>query len=158
MLDRIRKLIEDNPNRDSFFKIVGKWFPYGSGDFLLIESAYDTGKNAFRKEIREGTGERYFEHLRSVALILMEHMRISDAEVISAALLHDIIEDIEEWNQQRVALKFTVRISELVWWVTKPAVADFDGDIEARNRAYHQNLRRAPRESHRRRETPGGPL
>lgn len=127
MLDRIRQLIEDYKDRESYFALVGRYFPYGSRDFLLIEDAYDTAKSAFRSEVRDGGG-RYFEHLRATSL-------------------HDIIEDIDGWTQARVALKFTPRISELVWWVTKPEVSLFAGDKEARNRAYHENLRRAPREA-----------
>lgn len=144
MLDRIRTLLHTNTTRETFFLLVKRHFPYGSRDYLLVEDAYDTAKDAFRHEQREG-GDRYFEHLRAVALIVMEHMRVRDAKVIAAALLHDIVEDIEGWTQARIALKFTPEISELVWWVTKPAVAVYDGDKEARNRAYHENLRRAPR-------------
>jgi len=144
MLDRIRTLLTTNTDRTTFFALVRRHFPYGSRDYLLIEDAYDTAKDAFRALQREG-GDRYFEHLRAVALIVMEHMRVRDADVIAAALLHDLVEDIEGWTQERVALKFSPTISELVWWVTKPSVVDYGGDKEARNRIYHENLRRAPR-------------
>lgn len=146
MLERIRKLIDSYKDRETYFALVGRYFPYGSRDYLLIEDAYDTAKAAFKNEKRDG-GERYFEHLRGTSLIVMEYMRVRDAEVIAATLLHDLTEDIEGWAQERVALKFTPRISELVWWVTKPDVNIFNGDKEARNRAYHENLRRAPREA-----------
>jgi (p)ppGpp synthase/HD superfamily hydrolase len=109
-----------------------------------IENAYNTAKDAFR-EIERENGERYFEHLRCVALILMVYLRVRDANVIAAALLHDIIEDIKNWSQERIATHFNQIVGELVWWVSKPSITSFDGDKEARNRAYHQNLTRAPR-------------
>lgn len=144
MLDRIRKLLKSHTDRAAFFSLVAKHFPVGGRDYLLIENAYNTAKNAFRNETREG-GDRYFEHLRAVALIVMEHLRVRDANLIAAALLHDIVEDIDGWTQEKVALVFSPEISELVWWVTKPSALDYNDDKESRNRAYHENLRRAPR-------------
>ena len=146
MLDRVRMLITERTSRIKFFQLVDQRFPRGSAEYQLIERAYSTSKDAFRSLQREG-GERYFEHLRAVALILMVHMRVRDANIIAAALLHDIIEDIDGWSQDRVAVEFNRSVAQLVWWVTKPDVMEYDGDKEARNRAYHQNLNRAPREA-----------
>ncbi len=146
MLERIGKLFTENKNREAFFKIVGRHWPMGSAEYRLIEKAYDAAKNAFRHTNREG-GERYFEHLRGVALIILEHLRCRDHEVIIASLLHDIVEDRPEWTHERVSFEFSQSISELVWWVTKPPVSDYDDDKEARNRAYHNNLGRAPRKA-----------
>jgi (p)ppGpp synthase/HD superfamily hydrolase len=146
MLERVRKVFAGRENRASFFETVNWYFPKGNADYRLIERAYDTAKDAFRTEVRED-GERYFEHLRAVALIVMRHMRVKDANVIAAALLHDIVEDIENWSQERVTIEFNQEVGELVWWVSKPALANFKGDKEARNRAYHTNLTRAPRKA-----------
>jgi GTP pyrophosphokinase len=147
MLERVRQIIVQSPNRQAFFELVGRYFPLGSEGYLLIERAYNVAKEAFRGDVREGNGERYFEHLRAVALIVMVYMRVRDANVIAAALLHDIIEDKADWSQERVALGFNRKVAELVWWVTKPQVGLFNGDKEERNRAYHHNLGRAPREA-----------
>ncbi len=146
MLERVKMLIKDLTGRETFFRLVDQRFPRGSSEYQMIERAYSTAKDAFRPLQREG-GERYFEHLRSVALILMVHMRVRDANVIAAALLHDIVEDIQGWSQDRVAVEFNRSVAQLVWWVTKPELCIFNGDKEERNRAYHQNLNRAPREA-----------
>jgi (p)ppGpp synthase/HD superfamily hydrolase len=146
MLDSVRLLLTIRTDRKSFFQLVDQRFPRESAEYQLIERAYSTAKDAFRSQHREG-GERYFEHLRAVALILMVHMRVRDANIIAAALLHDIVEDIEGWSQDRVAVEFNRQVAQLVWWVTKPDVQEHDGDKEARNRAYHQNLNLAPREA-----------
>lgn len=147
MLDKLRRLISQNSSRASFFAIVAQYFPPGSADYKLIELAYQTAKDAFRESVREGTGERYFEHLRAVALIVMVYLRVRDAKVIAAALLHDIIEDVPSWPYKRVKERFGHKVADLIWWVTKPSVEDFGGDKEARNRHYHHNLNRAPRKA-----------
>lgn len=148
MLEGIRTLIQTHPGREEFFTLIDQRFPRGSDEYHLITRAYDVAKNAFRHKIREDKeGTRYFEHLRAVVLIIMVYMRVRDANIIAAALLHDIIEDIPGWTQDRVALEFNRTVSQLVYWVTKPPVEVFDGDKEARNRAYHQNLSRAPRDA-----------
>jgi (p)ppGpp synthase/HD superfamily hydrolase len=147
MLDSLRALISDNSKRDRFFVIVGQYYPPDSDEHRLIELAYQTAKDAFRDSVREGNGERYFEHLRAVALIVMVHLRVRDPKVVAAALLHDIIEDIKSWPYERVRKHFGHKVANLVWWVTKPNPDDFGGDKEARNRHYHHNLNRAPRKA-----------
>jgi len=146
MLERVHVVIQSHPDREAFFRLVGRHFPRRSPEYLSIEKAYNTAKDAFRGEVREG-GERYFEHLRAVTLIVMEILRVRKPEIIIAALLHDIIEDIAGWSQDRVALEFGHEVSQLVWWVTKPCVSEYDNDEEARNRAYHQQLGAARREA-----------
>lgn len=146
MLERIRELFELYGDRESFFSVIGSYYPPGSDAYQLIAKAYDSGKATFQHVKREG-GDRYFEHLRGVTLIILIHLRIRDPNVIAAGLLHDSVEDFKEWTRERVALEFNQKISELVWWVSKPDVVDYDGNEEARNRAYHANLQNAPREA-----------
>ena len=80
-------------NRESFFRRIALLFPVSDFRYKIIERAYDTAKDAFCNEVRDGN-ERYFEHLRGVTLILIEHLRVRDHELIVSALLHDIAEDI----------------------------------------------------------------
>lgn len=147
MLDRVRKYFVDNPDKDSFFKIIGMNFPPGSAEYRLIGDAYSVAKEAFRGVYREGNGERYFEHIRRVALIVLLDLRVTDAEVIAATILHDIVEDIEGWTHERVSMRFTQRTGELVWWVSKLPVSYFGGDKESRDRAFHHRLFDAPRDA-----------
>jgi GTP pyrophosphokinase len=144
MLSKVREILNTKTNRKDFFGVVDRYFPKGSNEYRLIERAYITAKDAFRVKYRE-SGERYFEHLRAVALILMAYERVRDVNVIVAALLHDIIEDIPGWSQETLASSFNQIVAEYVWWVSKPPLDNFKQDKEARNRAYHQNLSHAPR-------------
>lgn len=144
MLEKVKKCFTERTDREGFFHSVGRYFPKASSDYQLIVKAYDTAKDAFRDKYREG-GQRYFEHLRAVALILMVYLRVRDADVIAAALLHDIVEDIEHWSEERLTVEFNAVVAMLVWWISKPCSSKFGNNKEARNRAYHQNLQRAPR-------------
>lgn len=144
MLERIRKIFVDKGSHKTFFGVVGRYWPKGSDGYVLIERAYNTAEVAFAERERD-SGERYFEHLRAVALILMVYLRVRDANLIAAALLHDIIEDIEGWSQEQIAAEFNQQVAQLVWWVSKQTLADFNNDKAARNRAYHEKLGRAPR-------------
>lgn len=144
MLERIRKIFSQYVDRVAFFGIIGRFFPKFSPEYKLIGDAYDTALKEFEGKYRE-SDEPYFEHLRCVALILLVHLRVRDANAIAAALLHDIMEDIPGWDQDRLALKFNAEISRLVFWVSKPDIALYGGDKEARNRDYHHKLSNAPR-------------
>lgn len=143
-LSEVRTAIADHPDRESFMRILGRYYPPDDPRLKRIESAYNLAKEEFRGVYRE-TGERYFEHLRAVALILMVYLRIRDVDVIIAALLHDLIEDVEAWTYIRLRDTFGERVATLVWYVTKPKLEEFGGDRHARDRRYHENLIDAPR-------------
>lgn len=131
-------------NKETFFQRIECFFPSLDPRYKIIQRAYEAAKGAFREKKREG-GERYFEHLRAVALILIDHLRISDYELIVAALLHDIVEDIPTWSIERVERAFGNRAALFVQWISKPSSASFDSE-KARDDFYHRRFRFAPRE------------
>jgi GTP pyrophosphokinase len=124
-------------NRGSFFARIGSLYPESDKRYCLIKKAYDTAKDAFRKKYRE-SGERYFEHLRCVALIQIDMLYIyhhPDAYILNgAALLHDIVEDIPSWPIERVREEFGEKVAELVDWLTK-----------RNEKEYHERFINAPR-------------
>ncbi len=131
-------------NRELFFKRIGQFLPSFDPRYREIERAYDYAKDAFREIYREG-GERYFEHLRAVALILIEYLRVRDHELIIAALMHDIVEDKAEWTIERVAKEFGRRVATLVQYLSKPDDAEIP-DKHEQEEVYHARFRFAPRE------------
>lgn len=143
-LQHVRDCIAKHKDRHSFMAIAVCHYPPEDARFKRIEKAYNVAKEAFRGVSRDD-GERYFEHLRAVALILMVHLRVRDTDAIVAALLHDIVEDIPEWNYDRIRDMFGTDVAMIVWYVTKPPLAEFAGDKRARDRRYHENLLHAPR-------------
>lgn len=88
-----------------------------------LDFAYDGAKYAHRNQSRESK-ERYFEHVRAVALILVDEFGITDFEIISAALLHDALEDSFLFTGQRIGFSFNKRVTKIVRLVTKPEKDD----------------------------------
>jgi GTP pyrophosphokinase len=90
-------------------------------DFELIDAAYEFAKegHGYSGQIRE-SGERYFEHPRAVALIVMDELKIFDRDVIIAALLHDVKEDCYLLRRRRIKLFFGKGVQKIVDLVTKP--------------------------------------
>jgi len=122
-----------------------------------IDFAYDLGKEAHRPQKRDG-GERYFEHLRNVAIILIDECKIKDPDLIVACLLHDSVEDsamfgnstqaYSEWKETanfRLSKVFNSQVAEMVITLTKPKV---DGqELKTKDEAhnlYIKNLSAAP--------------
>lgn len=104
-------------------------------DRVDIRFAYQLAKSAHRNKWRL-SGERYFEHLRGTALILLDECKIQDPSVICAALLHDSLEDtsifgnpiktqyskwISEANKL-ISRIFSPQTAEIVIAVTEPVV------------------------------------
>jgi len=143
MLERVMALLSESADRESFFKRIALFLPTMDDRYQLIKKAYDVAEKEFENRFRDN-GDRYFEHLRAVALILIDYLRIKDHNLIVAALLHDIVEDIPEWTIKRVKLEFGVEVAKLVEWLTKPA-QEFP-QKEERDKAYHKRFDSAPRE------------
>jgi len=125
-------------------------------DIQNIDFAYDLAKESHRPQKRD-SGERYFEHVRSVAIILIDECQILDPNLIISALLHDSIEDTaifgnatkeySLWKKTasyRLSKTFNSQIAEHVITLTKPKV---DGkEIMTKEQAiqiYLDNLKKA---------------
>ncbi len=74
-------------------------FQLSPKDLRRVMLAYKLSKYGHRGQTRDG-GERYFEHPKEVALIIINELRILDPDVIISALLHDLQEDsfILDWE------------------------------------------------------------
>lgn len=131
-------------NRETFFKRIACLFPTLDPRYKAINHAYSQAKAAFNGKKREN-GEKYFEHLRAVAIIIIDYLRIRDHEIIIAALLHDIVEDIPQWTIERVQREYGERVALLVEWLTKPPTSEFSSQ-EARNDYYYKKIAQAPRD------------
>lgn len=102
-------------NRKAFF---GKLAHLKPRDIELIDTAYDFCKYAHRIQKRK-TGERYFEHPRAVALILIDEIGITDARIISVALLHDVLEDTHLLTMARAEKLFGKDVAVWLDFLTK---------------------------------------
>jgi GTP diphosphokinase / guanosine-3',5'-bis(diphosphate) 3'-diphosphatase len=84
-------------------------------DISLIDKAYNFSKNAHSGQLR-ASGEEYFTHCEAAALILTE-LKL-DIETVSAALLHDVLEDTKT-SKEELLIEFGADITSLVESVTK---------------------------------------
>jgi len=112
-------------------------------DLEKLDYAYDLAKYGHKNQFRE-SGARYFEHVRSTAIILVDELGVTDVEMIIAALLHDMLEDSFLLTPNRIKITFGERVFTLVSAVTKPKKSDprFASDHE-RHLWYFEQIRSA---------------
>ena len=83
-------------------------------DQLDVQLAYCLAKFGhraqLRKELVEGKPTRYFEHVRRTAIILIDEMKITDRDMIIAALLHDAIEDTDDLTPELIEHSFGLEV------------------------------------------------
>lgn len=127
--ERIIPAIE---NRDTFMARLS-YLPME--DIEKIGFAYDLTKAAHRGQKRIG-GDRYFEHPRHAALILIDECGNFNPAVICATLLHDTKEDtsifgnpqkmnpqeLDEYSKRTISRIFYPETAEIVHTVTEPHV------------------------------------
>lgn len=154
-LDTERILIVENPD-DKQYEVIDqenrakfheRLKHFREDEVKVIDFAYDLGKEAHRPQRRD-SGERYFEHVRSVALILIDEAKIRDPDMIISALLHDSVEDSalfgnskqphsqwQETSSYRLSRVFNPRVAKMVITLTKPSV---DGEeLKNKDEAHH---------------------
>ncbi|TYK53514.1 HD domain-containing protein [Actinomadura decatromicini] len=96
---------------------------------------------------RRPTGAPYVEHLLEALEVLVSGPRVTDTAVLSAALLHDVVEDTSA-TLADVEAEFGPVVTELVDWVTKPPAGGAGRQAKrAAKAAYLRRLRDAPREA-----------
>lgn len=108
-------------SRVSFLDILK---PHVSKENLQnIEDAYTLSKYGHRNQLRD-QGTRYFEHPKSVALILMNELHIYEPEMIAMALLHDIVEDTFILSKYGLEKLFGKRVILGLEYLTKTGSAE----------------------------------
>jgi (p)ppGpp synthase/HD superfamily hydrolase len=126
---------------------------FSTQDQLKISFAYDRAKLGHNGQFRK-SGERFFEHPRAVSIILLDECGIKDADIIVAALCHDLVEDTEvvskdgltfsQWKELtrlKVSKMFGEQATEMIMADTKPWI---DGveilSKEQMMKEYHSQL------------------
>lgn len=102
--------------------------------FVVVERAYRVAEEAHRQQKRI-TGEPYIVHPLSVAKILAESKL--DATSLTAALLHDTLEDTDLTYEQLQA-QFGLDVAQIVDGVTKLEKLDFSNLLEHQTENYRK--------------------
>lgn len=109
-------------NKSTFFaRIEPRLSP---SDLTRVRGAYYMAKYGHRAQVRkeknaDGNPLRYFEHVRRVALILMDEALVHDPDLICTALLHDTLEDTEDIDAQIIEQFFGKKVARRVRLLTK---------------------------------------
>ena len=88
---------------------------------------------------RRPTGAPYLDHLLEALEVLVRGAGVTDADVLCAAVLHDVVEDTP-CTLEQVSAAFGPQVAELVGWVTIPEPGPGQNKSEVKQ-AY---LRRLP--------------
>ena len=89
----------------------------GARESDYVRRAYETAERAHAGQSRD-EGFPYIVHPLRVAISLADELGIYSPEMISAALLHDVIEDSDATRGQ-IAAAFGEQAALLVWLLTK---------------------------------------
>lgn len=110
----------------------------------LVEKAMRLAATAHRHQHRKGSDVPYIAHPASVALIL-EQAGFRDENILSAALLHDVVEDTD-CTLDEIRRQFPAQVVELVESLTEVKL-DSSGtkrSWEDRKRDHLEQLRNSP--------------
>lgn len=106
----------------------------------MINKAVEFATRAHEGQFRKGTERPYIIHPVEVGDIVSGMTK--DEEVISAALLHDTIEDCEGVTQRVLAQEFSERVA----WIVAQESEDKSLPWMDRKKSTIEHLRNAPRE------------
>ena len=106
----------------------------------MINKAREFATKAHEGQVRKGTNRPYIVHPIEVGDIVSSMTQ--DAEVISAALLHDTIEDCEHVSRMLLAEEFSERVANMVAQESE----DKSKTWMERKRATIEHIRNAPHE------------
>lgn len=109
-------------NRESFFARIQPWM--APSEILDVEFAYMMAKFGHRAQFRkekndDGNPIRYFEHVRRVAIILLDELHCRDHQMVCAALLHDTLEDTKDVSAHMLEHLFGSEVTKTVKLLSK---------------------------------------
>lgn len=97
---------------------------YGTNSKSLAALDLVKSEMCVEKGFKRDDGQDYYNHCVDVAITLISYC-IKDEDAICAALLHDIIEDVEGFTKETIANMFNTRVAELVMLLTKKHGVDY---------------------------------
>lgn len=111
-----------NENRETFFARLEPFYP--PSVLCDIGLAYTLAKYGHRAQVRKETDEegrpvRYFEHVRRVAIVLIDEAKVIDPSMTIAALLHDGIEDTRDLTPAMIEHTFGSDVAQIVKILSK---------------------------------------
>jgi len=109
-----------------------------AADKKIIRKAFDVAVDAHKNQRRK-SGEAYIFHPISVAKIVASEIGL-DATSIAAALLHDVVEDCEDYSISDIEQLFGETIARIVNGLTKISSLKKDKDISLQAENFRKML------------------
>jgi len=123
-------------NKETFQARIQPYF--SPSDQLDVKLAYCLAKFGHRAQVRkelvEGKPTRYFEHVRRVAIVLMDEMKIIDRDMVITGLLHDSIEDCADLTAELLEHSFGSNVVSMIKLLSK---VPKEGYIERLNNCHN---------------------
>jgi len=107
-------------------------------DKKLIRKAFEVAVDA-HKEQRRKSGEAYIFHPIAVAKIVAQEIGL-DATSIAAALLHDVVEDNDDYSIQDIEQLFGETVAKIVDGLTKISSLNKDMDVSMQAENFRKML------------------
>ncbi|MGB1308299.1 MAG: RelA/SpoT family protein, partial [Oceanihabitans sp.] len=107
-------------------------------DKKLIRKAFDVALDAHKTQRRK-SGEAYIFHPIAVAKIVAQQIGL-DATSIAAALLHDVVEDNEDYSIKDIERLFGETVAKIVDGLTKIATLNKDMDVSMQAENFRKML------------------
>jgi GTP pyrophosphokinase len=87
-------------------------------DLQRVMSAYEMARSVHEQQTRRD-GTPYFYHCTRVCKIVIEELRLYDADLVCAVLLHDVLEDSKQITKEIISYNFGEYVSYVVETLTK---------------------------------------
>lgn len=116
----------DMPALSEYEKRIEEWLPERDkeGNEMVLKAlafAYH-----LHRAQRRRSGEPYIEHPVAVTLILANEFNVHVPDILTAALLHDVVEDVDEVTLGEIKRKFGTTVADLVDGCTKLSSSNID--------------------------------
>ena len=110
-------------------------------DLQRVMSAYEMAKSVHEHQVRRD-GTPYFYHCTRVCKIVIEELRLYDADLLCSVLLHDVLEDSAQITKEIISYNFGEYVAYVVETLTKDLKAQ-EADHDAVDKAHADLLRRS---------------
>ncbi len=135
--------LRDAKTREDFLRHLSAYFPPQSNAYALLVRAHDLTEKLF-EGVRRLKGEPYIEHPRRVTLVALERVKVRDAALLAACLIHDNREFAEEqeialWDREFVESTFNYKVEVILATCTAPRKKNGRTSEES-HRLYHRRF------------------
>ena len=95
----------------------------------MEDLAWKIATESFKNKVDKGS-KPYLDHMKRIVFYMNENQETQDEELNCIAILHDLIEDCEEWKISNLIPLFTERIITAVDILTKKEKQSYNNYLE----------------------------